>query len=169
MENIGQEAGLSPTVAFRYFDSKEDIILATIQDSLNRMKRFYETEFDEKDAQQSLQMIVDDQIQRFEQPGREIYYRIRVQLWAEELQNPEVGARARSLREEGLDQFAAVIKMGQERGQIDPNLDAMAVSIAFAANHDGFVLHWLADPDVDVQRYRTVLMAMVQGLFNYQG
>jgi AcrR family transcriptional regulator len=169
MEDIGREAGLSPTVAYRYFESKEDIILATIQHSLDRSRRFYETEIEEDDTLRALEQIVDSHLQRLQQPGRDIYYKVRVQLWAETLQNPKVAEKARLLRKEGLEQFAAIIRRGQEREQIDPNLDAMAVSIAFAASHDGFVLHWLADPNVDLWQYRTVLMAMLRGLFNHCG
>jgi TetR/AcrR family transcriptional repressor of uid operon len=169
MEDIGKEAGLSSTVPYRYFDGKEDIILATIQHSLDRMRRFYETEVEEEDTLRALEQIADDHLQKLEQPGRDIYYKVRVQLWAEALQDPEVAEEAGLLRKEGLEQFAEIIRKGQERGQIDPNLDAMAVSIAFAASHDGFVLHWLADPDVDIWQYRTVLMAMIRGLFNHQG
>lgn len=169
MEDIGREAGLSSTVAYRYFDSKEDIIFATIQSGLDRWRRFYETELEEEHALRALERFVDNHLQRLEQPGREVYYKVRLQLWAETLQNPKVAEKARSLRQEGLEQTAEIIRKGQERGQINPNLDAMAVSIAFAANHDGFVLHWLADPEVDIWQYRTVFMAMLQGLSNHSG
>lgn len=168
MEDIGREAGVSPTVAYRYFASKEEIILATVQNSLDRLRQFYETEVEEGDARRALEQIADDHLGRLERPGKEEYYKIRVQLWAEALQNPGVAEKARLLRIEGLEQFAAIVRKGQERGQIDANLDAMAVSIAFAANHDGFVLHWLADPEVDIGQYRAVLMAMIHGLFSHQ-
>lgn len=167
MEEIGQEAGLSPGVAYRYFDSKEDIILATIQDSVDRSGRFFASEADEDDSLLVFEQIIDDHLQQLEQPGRDIYYKVRVQLWAEALQNPRVAEKARLLRQEGLEQFASLIRKGQDRGQINPNLDALAVSLAFSACHDGFILHWLADPDVDIWQYRAALMAMVQGLFNH--
>jgi len=168
MEEIGKEADLSPGVAYRYFDSKEDIILATIQDSVERSGRFFASEADEEDSLLVFEQIIDDHLTRLEQPGADIYYKVRVQLWAEAIQNPKVAEKARLLRQEGLEQFASLIRKGQARGQINPNLDTMAVSLAFSATHDGFILHWLADPDVDLWQYRIVLMAMVQGLFNHK-
>jgi AcrR family transcriptional regulator len=169
MEEIGQEAGLSPGVAYRYFDSKEDIILATIQDSLDRSGRFFESEAEEEDTLRLFEQMLDDHLQRLEQPGRDKYYKVRVQLWAEVFQNPKVAEKARLLRQAALEQLAAVIKRGQEKKQINPSLDAMAVSLAISANYDGFVIHWLADPNVDLWQYRTVFMAMTRGLFNHQG
>lgn len=168
MEEIGQEAGLSPGLAYRYFDSKEDIILATIHDSVNRSERFFETELDEEDTLRAIEQMIDVDLDRLELPGRDSYYKVRVQLWVEALQNPKVAEKAQLLRQQGLEHFARLIRRGQESGQINPNLDAIAVSLVFAASHDGFILHWLADPKVNIQQHRTVLMAMVQGLTNHQ-
>lgn len=165
MEDIGREAGLSHTVAYRYFEGKEDIIVATVQRSADRSARIYDAATNGEDIPLLLERMIDDFYQRLEEPGGDVYYKARVQLWAEALQSPKVAEEAGLLREEGLEQFAAIIRKGQERGQIDPNLDAMAVSVAFAAIHDGFVLHWLADPDVDIHRFREAHLAMVRGLF----
>jgi TetR/AcrR family transcriptional repressor of uid operon len=168
MEDIGQEAGLSPGLAYRYFDSKEDIILATIEDSLNRLGRFFETEADEEDSLRVIEQMIDNDLERLRQPGRDSYYKVRVQLWAEALQNSKVAEKADLLRQQGLKRSAHLIRRGQEKGQINPNLDAMAVSLTLAAFHDGFILHWLADPGVDIRQHRDVLMAMVQGLAIHQ-
>jgi AcrR family transcriptional regulator len=169
MEEIGQEAVLSPGVAYRYFDGKEDIILATIEDSVERRERFLKLKADEENTLSILEQMIDNQLHRLEQSGEDDYYRVRVQLWAEALQNPRVAEKAQVLRQQGLEQLACLIRRGQENGQINPNLDAMAVSLAFAANHDGFILHWLADSGVEIRQYRNVLISMVRGLANHQG
>jgi len=168
MEDIGQEAGLSPGLAYRYFDSKEDIILATIEDSLSRYERFFETEAGEEDTLRVIEQMIDDHLERLKQSGTDSYYKVRVQLWAEALQNPRVAEKARWLRQQGLEQSAHLIRRGQENGQINPDLDARAVSLALSACHDGFILHWLADPGVDIRQHREVLMVMVQGLVRPQ-
>jgi AcrR family transcriptional regulator len=169
MEEIGQEAGLSPGLAYRYFASKEDIIFATIQDGLERWARFYETQAEEEDTLRVLEQMLDDHLQRLEQPGGDKYYKVRIQFWAEALQNPKVAEKAYLLRQAAQEQIIAVIRRGQEKGQIDPDLDATTVSLTISANHDGFVLQWLADPNVDINKYRKVFMAMMRGLFNHQG
>jgi AcrR family transcriptional regulator len=169
MEDIGNEAGLSPGVAYRYFNNKEDIILATIEDSVDRSGHLYKTMAEEMDTRYVLEQMIDDSLLRLEQPGRDIYYKVRVQLWAEVLQNPKVAERAQLMREKGLEHSAAIIRIGQERDQINRELDAMAVSITLAAIHDGFVLHWLADQEVDIRQHRQVLMTMLRSLYNQQG
>jgi AcrR family transcriptional regulator len=165
MEDIGDEADLSPGVAYRYFESKDDIIVATVEGSLDRSVVFFEEVAEEEDIKSVLEQMIDDSFQRFDQPDRDIYYKVRVQLWAETIQNTEVAERAAILRDKGQGQLAAIIRRGQEIGQINPDLDAQAVALAIMANHDGFVLHWLANPEVDIWQYRDVTMAMVQGLF----
>jgi AcrR family transcriptional regulator len=167
MEDIGQEAGLSPALAYRYFDSKDDIIVATVQQGADRAARFFDAVADGQDIPSLLQQMIHEHFQRFEQPGRDLYYKVRVQLWAEVIRNQEVAERLRVMREEAHAQITALIEKGQENGQINPNLDARAMTAAIEANLDGFVLHWLADPDVDVRQYRDALMAMVRGLFDH--
>ncbi len=164
MEEIGQEAELSPGVAYRYFASKEDIILATIENSVDRSGHVFEAKAGGENILSVIEQTIDEHLDRLKQPDRDSYYKVRMYLWAEALQNPKVAEKARLLRQQGLETFARFIRRGQEKGQIKPNLDAMAVSIAYAAIHDGFTLHWLADPGVDIQQYRNVLMAMMQGL-----
>lgn len=165
MEDIGDEAGLSPGVAYRYFESKDDIIVATVQGSLDRSADFFEEASEEEDIQSLLEQMIDDTYQRFEQPDRDIYYKVRVQLWAETLQNKKVAESAGILRDKGQMQLAAIIKRGQELGQIKSDLDVLAVALAIMANHDGFILHWLANPHVDIRKYREATMEMVRGLF----
>jgi len=169
MEEIGQEAGLSPAVAYRYFESKEDIILATIQDSLERWARFYETQAEKDDTLRVLEQMLEDHLRRLEQPGSDKYYKVRIQFWAEALQNPKVAEKASLLRQEAQEQIIEIIRRGQEKGQVNPDLDAATVALTITANHDGFVLQWLADPDVDIWQYRKVYMAMIRSLFNHQG
>lgn len=168
MEEIGDQAGLSPGVAYRYFESKDDIILATLQGSAERSGRFIEASVGEEDTIKILEQMINDSFQRFDEPGREIYYKVRVQFWAEMLRNPKVAEKARLMREQGQERLAGIIKKGQDSGQIKPDLDVRAVSVAIMASHDGFVLHWLADPELDVVRYRDVLLEMVRGLSNHQ-
>lgn len=165
MEEIGNEAGLSPGVAYRYFENKEDIILATVKGSVDHSINFFIDVAEEKDLLAVLDRMIDDQFTRFEQPGREAYYRVRVQLWAETLQNPKVAERARELRAEAQDELVALIEKGQERGQIKPGLDIKAATVAIMACYDGFILQWFADPNVDIREYSKVIKAMVRGLF----
>lgn len=167
MEEIGDEAGLSPGVAYRYFDSKNDIIVATVQGSVDRSVDFYEEAAEEEDILSVLERMIDDSYQRFERPGRDVYYKVRIQLYAETLQNSEVAKRAGKLRADAQERLAAIIRKGQESGQINPDLDIQAVAGTIMANYDGFILHWLANPEVDIWQHRNVFMEMVRGLFTH--
>lgn len=169
MEDIGQEACVSPTVAYRYFDSKDDILVDTVRRSVDRSTRFFDEVAHEEDTFSIFEQMIDSHFERLELPGRQDYYRFRVHLWGEAIQNPRVADRLMSIKEEAQEQLAALIEKGQERGHIQADLDARTVAITFMSWFDGFALHWLADPEVDVGGCRDAFMAMVRGLFIHQG
>jgi AcrR family transcriptional regulator len=164
MEDIGHEAGLSPTVAYRYFESKDDIIVATVEHSVDRAGRVNDAVQDGEDIRMVFEQMIDDFYLRLEQPGRDSYYRVRVQLWAETLQNARVAERAGLRRIDALMKHAALIEKGQDRGEINQDVDARTLAVALMASYDGFILHWLADPDIDIDQYREAHKAMVRGL-----
>ena len=164
VDDICEEAGLSPGAIYRYFSSKDDIIVATVQESVARSAHFFRALAEEEDIFQVLEHMLEEHFLRLEQPGRDIYYKVRVQLWAEAAQNPKVKERLQVIRQEAVTQYAAAIKKGQKSGYINPNLDAQAVSVAIMASLDGFIMHWLADPEMNIWQYKDVLIAMLRGL-----
>lgn len=99
----------------------------------------------------------------FEQPQFEALTRVRVQVWAEAVRHAKVGQKLRLLRYIGLEKWEAVIRKVQEKGPIDPDLDTRTVVNLLLVSLDGFRLHWLADPRMDIWQYRQVLMAMLRG------
>ena len=166
MEDIGREAGLSATVAYRYFDSKEDIILATVENSVDRIARLFDAMRDEEDSLAVFEQMIEDFYQRLREPGRETYYRVRMLFWAETFNNPKVAEKAQIRRQDAQMQLATLIEKGQDQRQIRLDLDALVAAGAYLASFDGFVIHWLADPDIDIPTYRDAHIAMIRGLFN---
>jgi AcrR family transcriptional regulator len=165
MEDIGREAGVSATVAYRYFDSKEDIIVATVEHSVDRLARRLNALQDDDYIPALFEQMIRDFYHRIDEPERAAHYRVRMLLWAETLQNPKVAAEAQIQRHEAQNRLVRLVENGQERGQIRSDLDASVVAGAYMASLDGFVLHWLADPDVDIPTYRDAHLAMIGGLF----
>ncbi len=168
MEDIGREAGVSATVAYRYFDSKEDMIVATIEHSVDRLARFLYATQDEQDVPALFEQMIRDFYQRFDEPGRDDHYRVRMLLWAETLQNPKVAEKAQIHRHEAHRRMIELVENGQERGQIRSDLDASTVAGAYMASLDGFILHWFTDPEINITPYRDAHLAMIRGLFNHR-
>ncbi len=121
----------------------------------------------EENAPLLFERMIEDFYQRLEEPGRDIHYRVRILLWAEAIRNPWVAERAQIRRREAQMHLATIVENGQEQGQIRSDLDASAVAGAYMASFDGFVLHWIADPDIDIATYRDAHIAMIRGLFNH--
>ena len=61
--------------------------------------------------------------------------------------------------------FTGIIRRGQERGEINPGLDAQAVAQTMVSFFEGLVLQQAADRDIDVWKYVDVMKAMMNGRF----
>jgi AcrR family transcriptional regulator len=170
MEDIGREAGLSHGVAYRYFDSKEDIILATTRES--RDERTLSSIEEALSQSEDLFHVVDTAIRvwmaRFERPGIDEFMKVRVQGWAEALQNPQVREQVLARWDHHLAINREIVRRAQQEGAIDPTLDEEAVSRVLESLFDGLALQWTIDSNVDVWEYYEAMMAMLAGLFGRQ-
>jgi AcrR family transcriptional regulator len=169
MDDIGREAGLSHGVAYRYFDSKEGIIQATLAEGdEGRTALLLQEMLTEPDNFDNYLHTMDVALRmwvaRFERPGMDATLKLRVHSWAEALQNPQVREQVLDRWDERLNTKSVV--QAQERGLIDPELDAQAIARAVQSLFDGLVLQWAIDPTVDLWKYREVMMAMIAGLID---
>jgi AcrR family transcriptional regulator len=168
MDDICEEAGLSPGAVYRYFGSKEEIIQATVRKGPNLdFLHWVEEEvarFD--DFQKLMEMFTRIGYQRYEQGGAvEQSMKLRLRAWAEALQNPEVREDVLKRWEHRLGLTGQIVLRAQELGQINPDLDPDAAARVLQAIPDGFTLFWAIDPDFDIWKFREVEMALYGGTF----
>jgi len=164
MEDIGNEAGVSPGVAYRYFANKEDIIEASLMSGLERWGD-YMAEMEAGDFLQGLDALTRAWFGRLEQPGIDTYYKVRIRMEAEYSQDSALSERLRQMQEVGLDRFEAATQQGQARGQLNPDLDSRALAQILDSLFNGFILQWIVDPDLDIWKYREAMMALFGGSF----
>jgi AcrR family transcriptional regulator len=167
MDDIGREAGLSHGVAYRYFDSKEDIILATTRESSDErtLMLLEEALSQSEDLFHLLDTALRYWFARFERPGTAGMMKVRVQGWAEALQNPQVREQVLERWDHHLGMNEEFVQRAQQQGKMDPSLDEQAVSRVLQSLFDGLVLQWTIDPNIDVWKYHEAMMAMIAGLF----
>jgi AcrR family transcriptional regulator len=165
MQDICEEADLSPGAVYRYFRGKDEIIegICTLRqqqnadaiedamgkgntlDTLDDLIRSFFIEIDESNWQDtcSLFLAIITEAPRSE--------KIRAMLQAN-------GAAIRG-------QFMGLIQESQAKGEFSSDLDPESIARVMVALYHGFVTQKLVDPDFDVQAYTKVVQALFGGDF----
>jgi AcrR family transcriptional regulator len=165
MQDICEEADLSPGAVYRYFRGKEEIIEAictlrqqqnsaiideamekgTTLSTLDELIRFFFLDVGEEDWQNTCPLFL---AIIAEAPRTD---RIRSMLQSN-------GATIRG-------QFTELIRESQAKGEFNPDLDPEAIARVMVALYHGFVTQKLVDPDLDALAYTRVVQALFGGDF----
>jgi AcrR family transcriptional regulator len=164
IQDVCQTAGISHGALYRYFPSKESLVIATAeklrQDFLSGLEQAAENDI-------SFDQLVQGRPGSYdwtEAPGASYYLALSVQWWAEATTNE-------TMREVLVDGFfdvwrkalAAIIERAQGRGEIRPDIDAHALGRVLLSIYYGLVLQKALDPDVDVSAYEHASQALMSG------
>jgi AcrR family transcriptional regulator len=171
MPDIAAEAGLSPGASYRYFPSKEDIIIEIAGQAFATMF----APLDEHLVEQGRPPTVADLVATAISPvsgettrdgaGEPVpvdeLLRCAVQSWAELLRHDELRQRATAGIDHVRDQMAEALRRGQQAGTVPADLDPKRGTRVIMALLHGFVLQRTAfgldDIEGFVQDMRTVL------------
>jgi AcrR family transcriptional regulator len=162
MQDICSEAELSPGAVYRYFQSKEDIIQAMCS-------RGHEE--DVAMIREAMKLddtvgIMDELIRLFFSAvdDRE-FCALMVELISEAKHNQPIGESVLEGWYAILEPLSDLVRQAQARGEINPQLDASAVTRVMLGVYQGLVLQHLLDPDLDVAAYAATTRALFQGGF----
>jgi AcrR family transcriptional regulator len=164
MHDICQMAELSPGAVYRYFASKDDIIAAMEEQGRQHSAAIIEAVTSEREGTLDvLDGLVDVFFSKLEDVRD---CAVHIELWAEALSNPRIKKMVVGIDDSIRNAFVAkIVRRAQERGEINPNLDAHAVSRVMMSFWDGLVLQKTLDPEVDVRKYVAVMKSMMSGSF----
>lgn len=168
MQDICDEAQLSPGALYRYFRSKEEIIVAMCE-------RAYVQDVDTisaATAEQGTQAIFAELIRAFFiefDTVRAIESCVLIaELTTEAPRNAEIRELLKHTNAERRVPLKGIVSAAQERGEIDPSLDAESVARVMVGVFQGLIMQRLVEPDLDVESYASVLRSMFGGSF-WQG
>jgi AcrR family transcriptional regulator len=162
MQDIFREAGLSPGAVYRYFRSKEDIIAAIAAVKRERTRLLIDAIGQFGGSREVLGTLVET----FFTPSEAEREGLDFALWAEASRNERVRGILAETVETHLGALAAIVRQGQERGELNPQLDPMQVARIFVALFQGFTLQKSLSPDLDPREYLQAAGALTEGLFS---
>jgi AcrR family transcriptional regulator len=147
MADIAREAGISAGAIYRYFPSKESVLKAISERSLERdldlMERARASE-DEPIA--ALELLSLAMRSGFQDPSFENLARVNVELRPEFLRNDELKRGMRKNLRVMLAAASLLISEAKRKSQIKPNVDPEALAMLALCFNEGLRQYRLVDP-----------------------
>lgn len=165
MADIAAEAGVSDTLAYRYFSGKEELIEAAVhQHGDATVDALLGTSDGVEDFRTLVDLLIGTNIRRFEHPEEMkatmgMYFR----AWAEALHDEKARDEVVERWRHYFDVVEGLVRRAQETEQISSRLDPRAVAWVMIATHYGSNLLSVLDPEVDPEKSKEVMLAMVFG------
>ena len=164
MQDVVREAELSPGAIYRYFPSKTELVAAIADERHQREAALLEAPSRGRKADAELRRAMQRFFESLAEPAEQETRRVGIQVWAEALRDANVLKVVRRGLELPRARLAALVRAGQARGELRPDLDADALARAMIALFHGFVLQQAWEPGVRLAPYLEVLDALLDGL-----
>ena len=169
MQDICQEAGLSPGAVYRYFTSKDELIEACCESCQQAEIAVSEATAQSGDTRDILDELAKGPFSELEQPDADVRTRLIIQWWSEVMRSPELKESLRSGSVDPLTRgLTEIVGRAQGLAEINPALNAEAVARVLLSTWQGLVLQKALDPDIEVGPYLDAVKAMYSGTF-WQG
>lgn len=162
MQDVIAEAGLSPGAVYRYFRSKDEMIIAISLDAIGSVQALV------RDALRTHQPIVElvtglpRTITDLDQADARM--RLAVQAWGEALRNPDLAGAM----QDGLDGLLSALRdrlvLGQRDGDVAEQVDPDATASVLLALIQGFILQRAWNAELSPVAYGTAAGDVVAGL-----
>ena len=148
IDQVIAETGMSSSAVYRYFRSKEEIIHATVDEGVARVRGIFLALLDRDPCPtpaDTLTLLVAELHRRTDNPDYDMT-RIALLGWAEALRDPVLHERAHALYLDTLDHIGELAGRWRDEGHIPPNSDTKAVAATlFSLMHGLIVMHHIVD------------------------
>ncbi|MDA1129221.1 MAG: TetR/AcrR family transcriptional regulator [Chloroflexi bacterium] len=131
IQDICQEAALSPGAVYKYFSSKDQIIAASCLECQQGLYEFIKAARSNGNSPlESLDFIINHGLEMLGGEGFREPSMMNVQVWSEAMRSEEIKEALLLVTFDTLGQaFADLFQQAQERGEVDANLDSQALAI----------------------------------------
>ncbi|MET8538922.1 TetR/AcrR family transcriptional regulator [Streptomyces sp. NPDC005065] len=140
MQDIFTESGLSSGAVYRYFPSKDEMILAIAEDNIREVIGMIRTVADEHSGGAvgaALAAATDLVDTKTEHEG---LTELSVQVWAEALRNPHLGPQYRRMLMQTRAEVTDIVRDHQDAGHLPPNVPATALADVLISILPGYIL-----------------------------
>jgi TetR/AcrR family transcriptional repressor of uid operon len=163
---ICAEAGMSSGNIFHYFASKEAIIEAIVAEERQEAAAYFAELDGVEDLFGAILGFLDISL-RF--AADETYVRLVLEIAAEAIRNPTIGAMAAAVDADTRAGLAELVRRAIARGQVDAGLDPDRTATGIAALIDGIFSRLAIDPQFKPLEEAPTLRLMVERFLRPEG
>lgn len=164
MQDIVQQAELSPGAIYLYFASKEEIISALADERHAREQNLIAEAGADDELQTTLQRLAHAFFRPLSTLDEQLRRRVGIQIWAEALCNEQLLVLMRRGVDAPRQLLAERLTDAQRRGDFPAHLDPDAVARILIALFQGFILQQAWDEHLSVEPYVATLEQIFQAL-----
>ena len=148
MQDICQESGLSPGAIYRYFESKEAILIALNERSQEMGRAIVEEARSLAGGPlNTLEVIGQTMLSYFSDPMAETTTRVNIEIWPEIIRNEGLGAGLRKEITFWHQTVARLLSEAKEAGQLRPEVDPESLAALLICAWEGVRHYSLIDPE----------------------
>lgn len=155
---ICAEAGMSPSNLFHYFDSKDAIIEALIEEERREGAAIIDRLRRANDLLEGLYELIDTTLATLADPTEA---KLSIEIAAEAMRNPRIATLFERSDLESREELTEILASAAASGQIDPGLDLPSTAGWLIALFDGMITRAAIDPAFDVQAQTPTLRLLV--------
>jgi AcrR family transcriptional regulator len=161
VDDVCAEAGLSKGAFYTYFDQKQDLLVALLEDDAAGMNDLMSDAAGQAGGVEQIRRFVAALVDRGADPGA---VQLRADLWAEIASDPPLRARFLEAMQQRRARLAGLIDDAVGSGEL-VEVPANAMAAVFLALGDGLMLHRVLDPTgFRWANVRKALDALLDGL-----
>ena len=157
MDQVIAATGMSARAVYRYFSSKEEIIHASAEEGVTRVRDIFSGLLDRDPVPtpaETVTLLVAELRSRTTNPDYDMT-RLALQTWAEVLRDPVLHHRVRQLYVDALEHIVELARRWRDNGFLPPDADTKAVAVSLFSIMQGLiVMHHVVD-DVSAHALRT--------------
>ena len=161
MQDVAAEAGMSPGNLYRYFPSKDAIVIGLTERDRSDVARDFAT-FD--GGGDFMTSFIKLGRKHFEEEPRERAV-LCLEIWAEATRNPAFAEMTGAFHRELSGHMIQVFTEAQRRGAIAPNVDPAALALLIMTLANGLFVRRAVAGDFDAKREVAQLMAVIEAAF----
>jgi AcrR family transcriptional regulator len=163
MQDVAQEAGMSPGNLYRYFPSKDALVAGLCErDRVGLANEFAE-----------VRAAGGDFLAAFRELGQRHFddsafnqskAKLCLEIWAEAARNPAIAALQSEFDRTFDEQLIAAFEAAKQAGAIDPDVDVRTVASVVSKLGDGLFVRRALAPDFDAKREVAEVFAVIGAL-----
>ena len=153
MQDIYDETGLSPGAVYRYFPSKQAILDAVFDKSLENNAALMANFQDTDDPLEAIEGVAQAVFGMLDEPDMLGMHKASVSIAAEALFDAGLAGKMAQLQQDMAARLGGLAARAQGPGQASTEVDADYAGRVLLAIFEGFRLQKLLDPSVDTARF----------------